>query len=101
MEYFLYRDGKQIGPLSVNGLASGKFSQSDRVWHEGLSQSKWLSEVFQAQSQALPQADVKEPVGKSGISAKIRQAISAFAQGKGKETASRPNNDEPSEQSKA
>lgn len=105
MEYFLYRDGKQIGPLSVNeiaaGLASGTYSQSDHVWHEGLSQSKLLSEVFRAQSQALPPADVKEPVGNSGISAKMRKAISAFVQGQGKDAASRPNNDEPSEQSKA
>lgn len=104
MEYFLYRAGKQIGPLSVDeiaaGLASGKYSQSDHVWHEGLSQSKMLSEVFQAQPQALPPADVTQPVGKAGISAKIRQAISVFAQGQGKDTASRPNNDEPSEQSK-
>lgn len=58
MEYFVYRDGKQIGPLILSEvtarLASGDFALFDHVWHEGLSQSKTLSELFGSQTESVP-----------------------------------------------
>jgi hypothetical protein len=58
MEYYVYHEGRQVGPLSLSelthGLANHHFSQSDHVWHEGLNHSKPLSDLFRSQSRIAP-----------------------------------------------
>jgi hypothetical protein len=92
MEYFLYRDGKQLGPFTVNeiaaGLAEGKYSQSDHVWHEGLNQSKMLCEAFQPQGS--PPLAAPRSTNKSGIFRKVGQAFREFVQPSGTGDLSQP-----------
>ncbi len=70
MEYFVYHEGKQIGPLSLSELAArlanGDFAQSDHVWHEGLNYSRALSEVFRSQAQADSPVQVQSPQDQKG-----------------------------------
>lgn len=99
MEYYVYHDGRQVGPLSVSEVASrlanGDFSESDHVWHQGLSQTKALSEVFRSQSKTMPPAPVErrqnhqrltqpappaqQPRNQSTIPAEVMQTIRAVA----------------------
>ena len=65
MDYFVYHEGRQVGPLSLNeltdGLANGDYSQSDHVWHEGLNHSRPLSDLFRSQSETTSPAPPPSP----------------------------------------